>query len=201
MPPDDIAGRLTDLSQRVVPPQSSFRIDGVSRKAHVTLYMGNFNADRISQLERRIAAADLGCRAARCDAASISLTAGGYVEVGYSKTEVLVRLQESVASIAADLALPADLPAHVTPTENLEYNIRRYKYELIGDSFRPHATLGCLAPGGEALLPSVRLDQFSFSTARLLIGDADENGSVRAIRAQVLLESGPGGGPVSDLSR
>jgi hypothetical protein len=119
---------------------------------------------------------------------SLSLTEGGYVEVGYSKTETLIALQSQVAAGLVDLALPVNIPAHVTPSMNQRDNIARYKYELMGDSFRPHVTLGRLVPEGKVTLWPFKLPEFSFWPTHLVVGEADEQGSMRRIRAERFLQ-------------
>jgi hypothetical protein len=155
----------------------------------MTLYMGEFPPSCVKDAISKVRDTDLGVSVGECSAASLSLTEGGYIEVGYSKTVTLIALQARVAAGLVDLALPVAIPLHVTPSANQRDNIVRYKYELMGDSFRPHITLGRLAPEGRMSLWPLKLPEFSFWPTHLVIGEADEQGSMREIWAERRLQS------------
>jgi hypothetical protein len=92
--------------------------------------------------------------------------------------------QAIAAETLLDLALPVSVPPHITPSQDQRDNIAKYKYELIGDSYRPHITLGRLRPHGQLTVWPLTLPDFSFRPDHLLVGEADDQDSVRTVWAE-----------------
>jgi 2'-5' RNA ligase len=188
-PSPTVTARLLKLCQEFSPDDFIFLIDGNNRYPHLTLYMGEYRPQDIAKLVDRLKVKSSSIAAAECAAASISLTEGGYVEVGYSKSKSLLDLQGDILDMAVDLALPVAMPPHITPTNNQKCNLDNYKYEFVGDSFRPHVTLGRLRGEGRLTLWPVSPPDFSFNPTHMLIGEADEHGSVRRVIVETALKS------------
>lgn len=180
-PSAPVAESLANLAAAVLPTGSIFRIGEDGRHAHLTLYMADFEPRALDAVLARVAGAAGDASGPACAGQSLACTAGGYVEVGYAKTGALLGRQFEIADRLRDLALPARMPPHVTPTSDQRRNLESYGYELIGDSFRPHITLGRLAPEGRASLFDAGFPAFSFVPAALMVAVADDQGAARHI--------------------
>jgi 2'-5' RNA ligase len=180
-PSATVAARLAHLAAEVLPAGSVFRIGEDGRHPHLTLYMAEFEPSALDAVLARVAGAARDAAGAACAGQSLACTAGGYVEIGYAKTAVLLGQQFEIADRLRDLALPVPMPLHLTPTEDQRRNLESHRYELMGDSFRPHVTLGRLAPEGRASLFDAGFPGFSFVPAALMVAIADDQGAARHI--------------------
>jgi 2'-5' RNA ligase len=181
-PPQDVTTRLRELAEDLLPAAGAlFRTGDRGTIPHLTLYMGEFEPADVAILLQRITSIPPGAATVTCDAQAISCTAGGYVEVAYAKSEALIRAQASVAGSVCDVALPVCMPSHVTPTDDQRRNLEEYRYELVGDSFRPHVTLGRLAADASVALRDQPLAQLSFVPAGFVVAEADEHGAARRV--------------------
>ncbi|MET8281760.1 hypothetical protein [Micromonospora sp. NPDC005174] len=181
-PPAPVAARLVHLAAELVPSDSVFRIGEDGRHPHLTLYMADFEPWALDAVLANIAdAAREAPGAAVCTGQSLACTAGGYVELGYAKTGALLGQQLKIADRLRDLAVPATMPPHLTPTDDQWRNLESYHYELMGDSFRPHVTLGRLASNGRSSLFDAGFPAFSFVPTALMVAVADDQGAARHI--------------------
>ena len=181
-PPDDVTTRLVSLAQDLLPAGRTLsRIGDLGSLPHLTLYMAEFQPQDVGAVQKRITAIAPDLTAAACDAQGISCTAGGYLEIAYAKSAALVRMQQVIARSVQDLALPVAMPAHVTPTADQRRNLEIYRYELMGDSFRPHVTLGRLVPYGSVTFHNQPFAALSFLPEDLSVAEADEHGAARRL--------------------
>ncbi|MET8090223.1 hypothetical protein [Micromonospora sp. NPDC005220] len=169
------------MAADVLSTDSVFRIGEDGRHPHLTLYMAEFEPWALDAVLARVAGAARHATGVACAGQSLACTAGGYVEIGYAKTGALLGQQFEIADRLRDLALPVPMPPHLTPTDDQRRNLELYRYELMGDSFRPHVTLGRLAPKGRASLSDAGFPAFSFMPAALLVAVADDQGAARHI--------------------
>ena len=187
-PPRDVTEQLVQLAEDLLPAAHSvFRTGDHHSIPHLTLYMGVFRPQDVEIVLRRIASVPPGAATVSCAAQAISVTAGGYLEVGYAKSAELGRAQLAVAGAVRDLAQPVAMPGHVTPTDDQRRNLTRYRYELVGDSFRPHVTLGRLAADASVALHDRPLAALSFVPDGFVVCEADEHGAARRVLLQTSL--------------
>jgi 2'-5' RNA ligase len=181
-PPDDVTARLTRLAEDLLPAADAvFRTGDQGSIPHLTLYMGEFEPADVPVVLKRISSVPSSTVVISCDAQGITCTAGGYLEIAYAKTEALTRAQATVAGTVRDLAQPVAMPRHVTPTEDQQRNLEAYRYELVGDSFRPHVTLGRLATDAGVMLGDRPWSTLSFAPKGLVVAEADEHGAAKRV--------------------
>lgn len=149
--------------------------------------MADFDALSLDIVLARVADVVGGEPVVTCSAQGISRTAGGYVEVAYAKTAALTAMQSSVARELRELVLPVAMPPHVVPSEDQLRNIDLYGYELMGDSFRPHVTLGRLVAGRAVMLPDTDLPALSFHASDVMVAVADDQGAARDVLIRTAL--------------
>lgn len=95
-----------------------------------------------------------------CEAVGVAITERGYIEVSYKNTRRLRDLQELLANHLRGSAVDTS------------------RYELLGDNFRPHVTLGRLCDDQDrVLLPMHRSwRELSFTGSRLHLFIANDQG-------------------------
>jgi 2'-5' RNA ligase superfamily len=185
LPPADVVNAVVEYAHSLISEEDSlFVIDGIQRRAHLTLYMAEFPQAQSTSVEilARVTAALEGHRPVQCSTASVSVVDGGFVELGYEKTADLLELQSKIVSAAESLAQEATLPSHTRITPARAASLKLHKYEYTGDSFRPHITLGRVLRTVTLSVDLItQLPNFSFSGSALVIGPADDQGSIRRL--------------------
>lgn len=181
-PPSPVREWITLLSRRFLERDSAFIVDGLSRHPHLTIYMAEFSRSHVEELAGRLTAPGISSYfPIELDPTGVSVTQGGYVEISYSKTFTLQGLQMQVVRRCHELALPNLEAPHSSLTRNQQENLRRYSYDLIGDSFRPHITLGRLLPAGKVQLTDLEFEKLAFTCNEMVLYRADSQGSGREL--------------------
>jgi Protein of unknown function (DUF1045) len=186
VPPTEVVSELVaSVASRLDLLDTDFVVDGAQRGFHLTLYMGMAPADIADPAHRAelVTLADhlVGRPAVHCDPVSLSLTANGYLEIAYEKTQALLELQGAVVEALAPLMAaassgPAAVPeAHLSDTERA--NLARFGYEFVGDQFRPHITVARFSPSASITLPPFERDRYRFLARELAAAQADAAGS------------------------
>lgn len=181
MPPPDVALSLVKLAGQLPASGRRFVVDGDIRLPHLTLFSAAFPLEDREELLARLAR--LPRRSSlECISFGVSLTANGYVEVGYNRTTALEELQVAIAATIGGLQAVSDGGSGEFMSEAERTSSHAYGHKLFGDPFRPHVTLGAFEPSGEVSLPLQEgFDEFNFIAECLFIGEADGFGAVTGI--------------------
>jgi hypothetical protein len=180
-PPSAVRRKIADLAGDLLPSDSTFRVDDVQRIVHMTLYMARLPKSVLSIMYRFAETFRPKLSKMRCEAVGIARTEQDYVEIIYLKTAFLLELQAAIVDRLAPAAESASSSAPLKVNSAELNSLNAYKYEFVGDAFRPHVTLGKGLVGRPILIPDINLPSLSFTPEALLVGQADKFGAVRSI--------------------
>jgi 2'-5' RNA ligase len=170
------ANLVQAASQIAADSVRSFAIDGTVRRAHLTIFMTHVtNAASAEGMHRALVDVRRDYQAEELRAVAFSVSANGYVEVAYEKSDGLIRLQAALVA-----ALPQRAETRVVGESHLSHgeraNLRCFGYEFVGDQFRPHVTLARFDPRARISVPPLDRAALSFTAERLTLLVADEEG-------------------------
>jgi hypothetical protein len=179
LPDDDTNSALARAASVLDARRADFSVLDKDVIAHLTLYMTYFR-DSVAVSEA-VAALATNVLPFWVEACAISRSAYGYVEVGYTGTTRLRRLQRSLIGALKTLReTPSSPPTRRFPPLQLaSYN--RYGYQFVGDAYRPHVTLARFATETSVSVPDIDLATLSFTAGQLAILESDELGVGRRV--------------------
>lgn len=176
--PPHLEGRLVQTAEALPVSGQAFRIDAVVRRPHLTIYMATFDKSRLRGLIETLRSVSTMIDLPTCTAYGLTITAGGYLEVGYYKTSALVELQGRIVEAAGTFR---DGQAE-RGNSHLESAMgKRYGYKFAGDAFRPHVTLAAYRTERISDLPSTLPAHYDFSASALALAAVDNLGAIREV--------------------
>ncbi|MEV0339455.1 hypothetical protein AB0H49_10545 [Nocardia sp. NPDC050713] len=189
MPDAHTADKILDLAQSLNAAGQLFHVDGTSRHPHLTIFMSQFATTNIdSYLDHLNRLSIEG--PVHASAFGLTLSANGYLEIGYNKSTILESLQRRVAEVANGLWTPSGDPEESGASELENRYERTAGYKLFGDLYRPHITLAAYARVPELTFPPLRdFRAFDFRFDELVVGRTDQYGSVIAVIDRIPLRS------------
>lgn len=179
LPPPEISSLVVGLAESLDDSDLLFSVDGRTRLPHLTVLMHRIKPDLIPQYITSIRSIS-ALTPFECVAYGLTLSANGYVEIGFNRSGALEKLQRSVYEAVSDLWFTG-IDADDSSLSTLERaNERKYGYKLFGDLYRPHITLGAYGRKQSDLeLPYLsEFSRFNFHANKVTIAESDSYGAV-----------------------
>lgn len=185
IPPEDISVAAVKLSRQAKAIGGSFQIDGVSRFAHMTLYMARFNSSEMSSVRHALLTLQPSLQAQNIQHSGYYVTAGSYYEISYARTSSLLALHEMIAKSLREFRYSPGNPVTESYfgsySDEQRLNAKVWGYDLAGDLYRPHVTLTrfTVVPQKENI-PKTQRD-LSFTATKIGLFEADHMGAARRL--------------------
>ena len=192
IPPNLVAASCVNISQSLESDNTMITLDGVSRFAHMTVFMARFANTKADMVMKAVESALKKVQGFSCEHSGYFMTAGRYFEVSYRKTKELMDLHELLIDRLKDLRINPGTPfeeAYFTPyTAQQQQNAKKTGYDLAHDLYRPHITLTRYKEGGvPEVQPVLAPGELSFQVSKIGVYKADDNGAVYEKLAEFLI--------------
>jgi hypothetical protein len=181
LPPDPASAEAASLSDQLHRRGGLFRIDGLRRFAHLTVYMARFATSDVGPVLEKTATLLAAQRPFPVRHTGYHLTAGDYYEVSYERSAALMSLHETVVDGLRGLRFSPGAPVveeYFGPySPEQRRNAETTGYDLAHDLYRPHVTITRFAGRPEIALPTAATD-LSFPATTIGLFTADPLGAV-----------------------
>lgn len=145
LPPAEVSSQCVQLSQSLASDDTLFTLNGISKFAHMTIFMARFADSEISHVLRATKLALSRAHPFFCEHMGYFMTAGRYLEASYRRSGELTVLHESLIDALSPYRLNPGNPfeeAYFAPyTEEQQKNAKETGYDLAHNLYRPHITL------------------------------------------------------------
>jgi hypothetical protein len=186
IPPDPVASVAHDLSSQALPKGGIFCLDGVTRFAHMTLYMARFHQHQVTTLIAESNRLVYRIRRQFIQHVGYFVTAGRYYEVSYARTPDLLAMHEVVAHLLAPFRYSPGRPHREkyfgAYSKEQQVNAREWGYDLVGSLYRPHITITRFSESTNKgpKLPKAS-NSLSFMASQIGLFEADDLGAARRL--------------------
>lgn len=185
IPSSEASAQCVDLSQMLKSDGAMFVLDGVTKFAHMTVFMFRVASGKVLDVIDAVSKVLASQKSFLCKQAvsGFFMTKGRYYEVSYQKTPEFVALHEDLVSALSPLRINPGDPfeeGYFTPyIAEQQQNAKETGYDLAHNLFRPHVTLTRYfegkVPDTDPVMPEVDL---SFPLGKVCVYKADDNGAV-----------------------
>ncbi|HXH27062.1 MAG TPA: 2'-5' RNA ligase family protein [Candidatus Acidoferrum sp.] len=192
IPSDEVGKQCVGLSQSLESPGTAFVLDGVSKFAHMTVFMARFTDDNIPKVVAAAQQALVGSQPFLCTHTGYFMTAGRYLEASYRKSGEFMNLHSTLIDTLKPLRSSPGLPfeeGYFTPyTDEQRHNAETTGYDLAYGLYRPHITLTRYKEDQvPEIFPGFAPAQLNFQCHKVCVFKADNNGAVYEQLAEINL--------------
>lgn len=183
IPDADTSGKYVEISQALKSDGTMFMLDGVSKFAHMTVFMARFADNKIPDVVAAAGKTIGNFKSFFCEHTGYFMTAGRYLEASYRKSKEFMALHEALIDNLKEYRINPGDPfeeGYFTPyTQEQQNNAKETGYDLAYNLYRPHVSLTRYKEGGvPEIFPGFAPAKLSFQLSKVCIYKADDNGAV-----------------------
>lgn len=184
IPEGSAAKAIITLASSQPQMRQEFYVDGATSYAHLSVYHGHFTEGALSSVISRLRHLPHLDNGVRCRAYGLTLSSGGYLEIGYDRSSLLEALQDQIVEAISSQRLKEPVKNELDPLDREA--ILRTGYQFAGDNFRPHITL-CHYEEAETHTVQLATDltELDFAAEHLYLCTAGDFGSAVQILARI----------------
>lgn len=183
IPTVEVSNQCLQLSQSLKSGGTIFALDGITKFAHMTVYMARFANSEFAHVIQTARQTLLHNDTFLCEHTGYFMTSGRYLEASYRKSARLMALHERLVSSLSRYRLNPGNPfeeGYFTPyTEEQQRSAKETGYDLAYGLYRPHITLTRYHEDQlPETFPGFAPAKLSFMLRKICVYKADDNGAV-----------------------
>ena len=192
IPTTEVAEECVKLSQSLESENTLFVLDGISKFAHMTVFMARFPNSKIADVVAAAKEVAGQSKSFVCEHVGYFLTAGRYIEASYRRSTEFILLHENfIRDLKEHRINPGDPfeELYFAPyTPDQQKNAEKTGYDLAYHLHRPHITLTRYKEEGVPnVFPGFAPAALSFPLSSIGVYKADDNGAVYEKLAEFII--------------
>lgn len=183
IPSAEVGKQCVELSQSLKSESTLFVLDGISKFAHMTIFMARFPNAKMADVVDAAREVASQSRSFRCEHTGYFITADRYLEASYRRVKEFDELREHFITDLKEHRINPENPfeeSYFAPyTSDQQKNACETGYDLSRHLYRPHITLTRYREGQQpSAFPGLAPAALSFPLATIGVYKADDNGAV-----------------------